>query len=89
MGVPYAIIKGKARLGALVHKKTATAVALTDVQSEHKQEFAALCQAIKTNFNDKFEETRKHWGGGVMGAKSQAMMAKRRAIQNKDAELRA
>merc|ERR1712221_24285 len=29
MGVPYCIVKGKARLGKLVHKKTATAVCLT------------------------------------------------------------
>jgi large subunit ribosomal protein L7Ae len=89
MGIPYAIIKGKARLGALVHKKTATAVALTDVRPEHKQEFASLCQAIKANFNDKFDETRKHWGGGIMGAKSQAKMRKRAALREKDAELRA
>lgn len=88
MGVPYAIIKSKARLGALVHKKTATAVALTEVRPEHKQEFASLTQAIKANFNDKFDETRKHWGGGIMGAKSQAKMAKRAALRSKDAELR-
>ena len=31
MGIPYAIVKGKARLGTLVHKKTATALALTEV----------------------------------------------------------
>lgn len=88
MGIPYAIIKGKARLGALVHKKTATAVCLTEVQPEHKQEFASLCQAIKVNFNDKYDESRKHWGGGIMGSKSNAKMAKRLALQTKDAELR-
>ena len=34
MDVPYLIIKGKARLGKLVHKKTCTAVALTEVRKE-------------------------------------------------------
>ena len=33
MGVPYCIIKGKARLGRLVHRKTCTAVAFTQVNS--------------------------------------------------------
>ena len=36
MEVPYCFVQGKARLGALVHKKTATAVALTDVRGEDK-----------------------------------------------------
>merc|ERR1712137_610615 len=33
MGVPFAIVKGKARLGTLVNKKQAAVVALTDVKS--------------------------------------------------------
>merc|ERR1711977_695485 len=32
MGVPYAIVKGKARLGTVVHKKTAAALAITEVR---------------------------------------------------------
>ncbi len=34
MDVPYCIVKGKARLGAVVHKKTATALAFTGVRKE-------------------------------------------------------
>ena len=89
MGVPYCIVKSKARLGTLVHKKTATAVALCDVASEHKQDLAALVQAVKANFNDKFEEVSKIWGGGIMGPKSQAMMRKREAYKAREAEMRA
>lgn len=88
MGIPYAIIKSKSRLGALVHKKTAACVAITEVRPENKQDFASLVQAIKANYNDKAEEIRKQWGGGIMGAKSQAMMAKRAALHAKTAELR-
>jgi len=88
MGVPYCIIKGKARLGAVVHKKTATALALTDVRAEDKQTLAGLVSAVKANFNDKFEEHRRQWGGGVMGTKSQAMMAKREKVLAKEAASR-
>jgi len=34
--VPYAFVKSKARLGKLVHKKSATVVALTDVRPEDR-----------------------------------------------------
>ncbi|RUS23597.1 ribosomal protein L4 [Jimgerdemannia flammicorona] len=84
MGVPYAIVKGKARLGTVVHKKTATALVFTEVKPEDKSELATLVSAVKANFNDKVEETRRSWGGGVNGPKSQAMMAKRAANAAKE-----
>lgn len=89
MGIPYCIVKSKARLGTLVHKKTATAVAITEVRPEHKQELASLVQAVKVNFNDKYDEVRKHWGGGINGAKSQAKLAKREALSAKEKAVRA
>ncbi|KAI9092675.1 50S ribosomal protein L30e-like protein [Phlyctochytrium arcticum] len=70
MGVPYCIVKSKSRLGTVVHKKTATALALTEVKAEDKHELAALVGAVKANYNDKYEEHRKTWGGGIMGFKS-------------------
>jgi len=85
MGVPYCIVKNKARLGTVVHKKTATALAFTDIRAEDKAGLASLVSAIKANFNDKFEETRRQWGGGVMGPKSQAAMAKRAKILAREA----
>jgi large subunit ribosomal protein L7Ae len=77
MGVPYCIVKSKSRIGTLVHKKTATAVALCDVKAEDSQEFAALLSAIKTNFTDAHYESRRQWGGGIMGFKSQQKTIKR------------
>ncbi|KAF7327837.1 L30e-like protein [Mycena kentingensis (nom. inval.)] len=77
MGVPYVIVKGKARLGTVVHKKTAAVVALQDVKSEDTRELATLVSAAKANFTDKYEEQRRQWGGGVRGNKSTAMLKKR------------
>jgi large subunit ribosomal protein L7Ae len=84
MGVPYCIVKNKARLGTVVHKKTATALAITEVKPEDKQSLGGLVTAIKLNFNDKFEEARRTWGGGIMGSKSQAATAKKDKLAKKD-----
>merc|ERR1719450_1599086 len=49
--VPFCFIKGKARLGQLVHCKTATCVALTDVNKEDVNDLTSLQNAFKTQFN--------------------------------------
>ncbi|KAH2664511.1 hypothetical protein KXW18_008680 [Aspergillus fumigatus] len=78
MGVPYAIVKGKARLGTVVHKKTAAVLALTEVRAEDKAELSKLLSTIKEGYTDKYEESRRHWGGGIMGSKAVARMEKKR-----------
>jgi len=85
MGVPYCIVKGKARLGALVNRKTCTCVALNTVESGDRSQFSKLLEAIKTNFNDRHDELRRHWGGGVLGAKSAARIAKIERAKVKEA----
>jgi large subunit ribosomal protein L7Ae len=76
MDVPYCIIKGKARLGHLVHKKTATAVALTEVKKEDQAKLDQILQSVKLNFNDNVN-VRKNWGGGIMGVKAQEVQKQR------------
>ncbi|KAK2086818.1 hypothetical protein P7K49_032725 [Saguinus oedipus] len=76
MGVPYCVIQGKARLGRLVHRKTRTTVAFTQVNAEDKGALAKLVEAIRTNSNDRYDEIRLHWGGSVLGPKSVARIAK-------------
>ncbi|OCK84955.1 L30e-like protein [Lepidopterella palustris CBS 459.81] len=78
MGVPFAIVKGKARLGTVVHQKTAAVLALTEVRSEDKSEFSKLVSAINEGYSQKHAETGRHWGGGIMGTKANARMEKRR-----------
>jgi len=78
MGIPYAIIKGKARLGTVVHKKTAAVLALTEVRSEDKNELSKLVSAVKDGYLEKSEESRRRWGGGIMGFKAQKRIEKKK-----------
>lgn len=78
MGIPYAIIKGKARLGTVVHKKTAAVLALTEVRSEDKTELAKLVSAVKDGYLEQHQEASRKWGGGIMGQKSVNAQEKKR-----------
>ncbi|KAK4760262.1 hypothetical protein SAY87_005155 [Trapa incisa] len=88
MEIPYCIVKGKARLGTIVHKKTASVLCLTTVKNEDKMEFSKILEAIKANFNDKYDEYRKKWGGGIMGSKSQAKTKAKEKLLAKEAAQR-
>ncbi|KAJ0110741.1 60S ribosomal protein L7a-1-like [Pistacia vera] len=88
MEIPYCIVKGKARLGAIVHKKTASVLCLTTVKNEDKLDFSRILEAIKANFNDKYDENRKKWGGGIMGSKSQAKTKAKEKVLAKEAAQR-
>ncbi|XP_073282758.1 large ribosomal subunit protein eL8y-like [Primulina huaijiensis] len=88
MEIPYCIVKGKARLGTIVHEKTASVLCLTSVKNEDKMEFRKILEAIKVNFNDKYDETRKKWGGGVMGSKCQAKTKSKEKLIAKEAAQR-
>lgn len=80
MGVPYCIVKGKARLGHLVHQKTATAVALTEVNKEDGHKLEQLIQNFNIMFSDAQTADRRKWGGGIMGVKTQAKERQRAKI---------
>ncbi|KAL9265314.1 Large ribosomal subunit protein eL8y-like protein [Drosera capensis] len=73
------IVKGKAYLGMIVHKKTTYILCLTSVKNEDKQkEIQQTLGGFKANVNDKYDEYRKKWGGGVMGSQSYAYRLIRR-----------
>jgi len=88
-GIPYVIVKGKARLGKVVHKKTATALAVVDVDQKDQKDLANFVQKANDNFNERYSQHMKMEGGGVMGYKHNmrtAMDERRRAKEKKFAE---
>merc|ERR1712188_77799 len=58
-GIPYCIVKSKARLGAVVGKKTATCLAITDVKAESKKDLENVVSMAMANFNDVFEDSMR------------------------------
>jgi len=76
MDVPYLIVKSKARLGHLVHKKTTSVLALTEVRKEDAAKLEQIVANARLQFNDNVAE-RRRWGGGIMGNKAQAVIKKR------------
>uniref|UniRef100_A0A7S2A0N9 60S ribosomal protein L7a n=1 Tax=Trieres chinensis TaxID=1514140 RepID=A0A7S2A0N9_TRICV len=76
MEVPFMIVKDKARLGALVRKKTAAAICLAGVDKEDASQLELLKNLAREKYNDNPELVKK-WGGGIMGLKTQAKLEKR------------
>merc|ERR1712218_396991 len=76
MGVPYCIVKNKARLGRVCRRKTTTCLAITDVDSGDRGSLNKLVETVKTNFNERADEIKRHWGGSSLGNKSSAKIAK-------------
>jgi len=84
MDIPYCIVKSKARLGTVVHKKTATALVITNVRNEDKNDLAQLITSVRSKYNERVDEIRRAWGGGVLGFKSRMMLAKREKAKAKE-----
>merc|ERR1711977_101161 len=77
-GIPYCIVKSKARLGALVGKKTATCLAVTDVNAADQNDLQSLVTVAKANFNDVHEDALRKWGDAVASGRQMAAEAKRK-----------
>jgi len=84
MGVPYCIVKNKARLGKVVRRKTTTCLALTNVESSDRSALSKLVETVKTNYNERAEEIKKHWGGSTLGAKSSYRISKAKKVEAKE-----
>jgi len=65
MDIPYAIVQNKSRLGKLVHKKTATAVALTDFKGVHAAELNNLTRVFRESFNNSVPTWRSKYSYNI------------------------
>jgi len=85
-GIPFVIVKGKSRLGQVVHKKTATALAIDNVDKADLPDLQQLQAYAREQYNDKYDDVRKHWGGGLLGSKALARQQKRQRAVQREAE---
>lgn len=88
MGVPYVIVNNKGRLGALVEKKTAAAVAFVDLRQEDNDALNKIVETANIKFANNSEQ-RKKWGGGVMGLKTIRKLEKRKRMLDAEAAKKA
>jgi len=84
MGVPYCIVKNKARLGRVARRKTCTCLAITNVESADRTALNKVVETVKTNFNERADEIKKHWGGSSLGNKSMARISKLEKAKSKE-----
>jgi len=87
MDVPYVIVKGKGRLGHMVHQKTATAVALTDIKKEDAAALSKFIDNTKGMYNEAPAANLRKWGARTLGLKTTAMLRKREAEAAKEANI--
>lgn len=85
-GVPYVIVKGRARLGQAVGLKTCATLCLTTVKAEDRATLAQLQEVAKANFNDRAAFFRKTWGGLAFGVKAKHRRNAREKIARDQAD---
>jgi large subunit ribosomal protein L7Ae len=59
-------------------------MAITNVDSNDRSSLNKLVESVKANYNERGEEIKRHWGGGSLGNKSAAKVAKVEKIKAKE-----
>merc|ERR1712003_272329 len=81
--------KKKSRLGRVCRRKTTSCIAITQVESNDRSSLSKLVESVKTNYNERGDEIKRHWGGGSLGSKSADKMAKIEKARAKEASMKA
>lgn len=64
MGIPYCIVKNKSKLGSIVNRKTTSCLTLTYTNSKNNGDLEKLIDCFRKNFNERYSDAIKRWGGG-------------------------
>jgi len=86
--VTFCIFRSKARLGALVNRKTAACVALVDIKPGDTQDFKLLNRKAKQSFNGRYNSLKKNWGKRLLGTKTRHRIDKRKRYKRAEADRR-
>jgi len=81
--IPYCIVKSKSRLGQLTGFKQASVLAFEKVRPADKDKFEKIVEACELQYNDKYEEIRKHPGGLILGRRTREQMAAKKRRMKK------
>merc|ERR1712084_1650 len=79
-GVPYVIVKDKARLGRVCRQSTASCVAITSVKNEDKNDLEKLCTLGRNEYLET-AASYNSWGNPVMGIKARHKQEKIQALK--------
>merc|ERR1711879_384728 len=79
-GIPYVIVKDKARLGRVCRQSTASCVALTSVKNEDKSDLDKITQMAKTEYLES-PAAYNTWGTPVMGIKARHKIERIQALK--------
>ncbi|KAF9098974.1 60S ribosomal protein L8B [Mortierella sp. AD031] len=82
MEVPYAIVRGSARFGTLVNKKSTTAITFTEVREEDEIGMERLSGAVRAFYANRHQSSRRAWSEGLIGFRGRVRMA-RQAIASR------
>eukprot|EP00484_Ammonia_sp_Unknown_P013860 CAMPEP_0197072152 /NCGR_PEP_ID=MMETSP1384-20130603/209955_1 /TAXON_ID=29189 /ORGANISM="Ammonia sp." /LENGTH=273 /DNA_ID=CAMNT_0042510967 /DNA_START=93 /DNA_END=914 /DNA_ORIENTATION=+ len=86
--IPFVIVKSKARLGALVHKKSASCLAICEVDSGDAADLKALQTKARQVFNQRYNDLKKQWGKRTLGIKTRHKTEKRKRERKEEAQRR-
>ena len=54
------------------------------MESSDRSALNKLVETVKTNYNERAEEIKKHWGGSTLGSKSAARISKNKKAEAKE-----